>query len=121
MEKSVDGGYLRYYGGDKPFIVAHCTIHGDRECRLTRSTAASGARTRAAQGRPLGFLLAWLRCGCRADFVEASHHKTMRPWPSYDDRSRAREEFAAEPDAALWFAVERDRRDDEAEEPEKAP
>lgn len=122
LEVGVDGGYIRYYGGPKPFMVAHCIVHGERECRLTRTTAASETRGRSGQGRPLGLLLSWLQCGCRGDMVDAKTHKGMRPWPTFDDRLRARQGFADVPESALWFAAEREQREDEpAEEPEKAP
>ena len=121
LEMRVEGGVIRFYGAAQR-IVGHCEHHGERECRFTRTTMGSTLASRAGQGRPLGLVLAWLRCGCRDDLPTAASHKAMRPMPSHADRLRAREEFAADPASEAWFAVERARREgDGSDEPDHVP
>ena len=118
LTKDVEGGYITVYLADNR-MVAHCRRHGPRECRLTRGLQASAAASRRAQGRPLGLLLAWLRC-CD-EFADAAEHKGHRPFPSHEARLAARTAFAAEADSEAWFAVERPRREGEGLEPEAVP
>ena len=118
LTKDVEGGYITVYLADNR-MVAHCRRHGPRECRLTRGLQASAAAGRRAQGRPLGLLLAWLRC-CD-QFDDAAEHKGHRPFPNHEDRLAARTAFAAEADAEAWLACERPRREGEGLEPEAVP
>lgn len=57
----VPGGRISAYSGARIFI-ARCSNANHGHCQRERTF--KGADERAAQGRPLGFLGAWLAAGC---------------------------------------------------------
>ena len=118
-ELEVPGGILRYYEA-KAIVVAHCSRHGEQQCRLTRSLLPSTARGRAGQGRPLGLCLAWLGFAADEEYDDADSHK-RRPKPSLEERTLARAEFSTRPEAPDWLELERPVRPEEEEEPELVP
>ena len=114
------------YDTQQKVLLAYCKHprHG-KACRVTRTTA-EGRASKPAQGRPLGFLLSWLKCAeC---FETAKEHMaiTLPGVSLYSEhlrpevRSRNRLWMQQTcPDAyAQISARERPRRDGEADEPE---
>jgi hypothetical protein len=100
---------------DEFYAVCKDLRHG--RCVATRS--AHGGR-RAAQGRPLGFLAAWVVKGDSCS--DRAQHMTLQP--SQADRLAARSDLAQPLQEGLladFLAKERARREDEAEEPEACP
>lgn len=95
-------------------LVAHCANPAHGLCRCTRTVNSS--EKRPSQGRPVGFLLAWLAAGdqfhSRAEHVAACR-------PSLEERRAARN-FARQSvqGAASLFEKERAKHEDEASEPE---
>lgn len=107
-------GSLTWYSKKNTFY-AYCddARHGGRgKCRLNR-TAASG--NRRGQGRPLGFLAAWLLDHeAHADRLE---HVAARP--SREARVSARDFLKQLPEGSRFLAYERpERPDDGGSEPE---
>ena len=117
----VKNGTIRAYCDKSMRMVASCSVHGERECRLTRSLLGSGLPSRSGQGRPLGLMVAWLACA--GDHPDAGAHKGMKPLPSFADRQKARADFFAEDEErSVWMdGIERPVREDEGEEPERVP
>ena len=117
---SVDffGGTIKYYA--KGDFVAYCAVHSDSAakvaCVLTR-TARAGKK--AAQGRPLGLLAAWIMAADEHD-CKPEHCKRCN-FPPYDDRCFARTALSAVTGADELFAYERPPREGEDEEPRDAP
>lgn len=113
-----DDAILRYYARSSAMVM-HCPSagHGQR-CRLTRSVVASARGGRSGQGRPLGLLLAW--AGAAGGFPDSAQHVRMQPKPSFLDRQRCRESARGVDDLQPFFAVERDVREGEEDEPEDA-
>ena len=107
-------------------LDAHCELHGPR-CRVNRTLNESA--TRPAQGRPLGFLLAWLFATEAGDvFACQREHFQSRlgklPWShlyTFEVRAAARDWLEADPEWALWLdrsgCKERPMRGDEEREP----
>lgn len=111
----VDGGHrLAFYDRNRDFY-ATCGVHGAR-CRKTKTSNAS--LRNPAQGRPCGFLRAWLlRAG---DFSTADEHKWMCH-PSFEERQSARQSLLNDPAAAALLSHERQQRSGEGPEPEGCP
>lgn len=77
---------------------------------------------RPAQGRPLGFLMAWLRAGpeCLHDGshqVLARRESVHDPRISYEQRVDARVWLEAQPNCQWLFELERPMRPEEGAEP----
>ena len=86
------------------------------ECRKTRACTRNDRFP--AQGRPPGFLAAWLVQGpAHESRVDHRDHG----WPSRPDRIAARNRLKALPGAAELFSRVAERRDGEASEPEGNP
>ena len=111
----VAGGKLTYYVKGE-FFTASCDCAGHDKCTLTR-TAKAGRK--ASQGRPLGFLMAWLAMGaaCR----HKAEHWNKANWPNQEQRAAARESLKRQPGGEALLAMERPLGPDEAEEPEGLP
>ena len=94
---------------------AVCGAH--EVCTLSRTCRASDVASKAAQGRPIGYLWALLnasnQCGSREE------HRAFVP--SFDLRWAARTEFALMPGSEDWFGAERVCRPGEADEPDGVP
>ena len=84
-------------------IYAYCKTSKKRK---TRTAQASGARR--AQGRPIGLLVAWLGMPCPGDPVM---HFASRP--SLEARQAARAALKGDPEAFVFFELERPARDGE--------
>ena len=85
----------------------------DCKCSMVRTAKPS---TKGAQGRPLGFLAAWLFNAFDIDPATKAAHQAHRP--SLEEREVARVTFRnLFPEFALLEERERPRRADEGEEP----
>lgn len=111
MTIAVGRGKIKYY--ENKGFVAVCKDH--EKCVRCR-TANPDAKQRRAQGRPLGYLLAFLLWERDPDTpdTKAGHFSYK---PSYEDRVRAREMFCDNPVFAPLFRLERERRPGEPAEP----
>ena len=72
-----------------------------------------------ARGRPLGFLVAWLKAGRLATVNSKRAHSSLKL--SRRDRVAARLEFEAIPGAHDFLEHEREQRGDEETEPWRQP
>ena len=97
------------------FAICPCEHHAP-DCRRYR-TAHAGRK--AAQGRPLGLLAAWLHAGCQPAIADRSDHKAWQP--TREQRIAGRALVRADPNADLFFAHERPRKEGEDSEPEGIP
>ena len=103
-------------------FVASCCVpnHGGiSKCKKTRTSWAPTERmkrTRRAQGRPLGHLMAWLQDQHNAAYVTQKQHHAFAP--SFEARARARAALKLRAGSADLFAAERPKEDDEGSEPE---
>ena len=103
-----DYGELRYNPNTHTFR-AHCHHPKHMNCSKQR-TLRSGKR--AGQGRPVGLLVAWLRDQANHD-CHTSHSQYSAVAGKFDVRLKARQEFAALPNAAWWLSKERAKSADE--------
>jgi hypothetical protein len=126
-----DFGFIVYDDGKRtiphrnPTLNAHCTCeHG--LCRVNR-TCIRGVH-QAGRGRPLGFLICWLRAGKGATCANRAAHHSLSTRPmqlaeeiSFAKRSAAREWASGIPEFAPFFAAERARFPGEGPEPADVP
>ena len=91
-------------------------------CRTNRTTAENVARP--MQGRPLGFLIAWLWAADSDRVHDFDSHQFLSraggrgdPLVSLEVRCRARAWLAAQPGSEFLFEAERDLNDGEGLEP----
>ncbi len=129
MDIRGDGPAVVKYDTERHILSAHCGIPGHGKlCRLNRSAKPSG-KNKESQGRPLGLLLAWLKCGCDYE-NKASHHRITTPdfihteaKLSFDKRSEARAEMQEKDPESYGrvAALERPQRDGEGQEPFVCP
>ena len=103
-------GSVRFYPVSST-MQAYCPKHGS-DCRKTR-TVKPGRQEH--QGRPLGFLLAWLE-GCANHGTRHQHIHEHRRYP-HAVRAAAREQFMRREGASAFAEYERDRRENEGSEP----
>lgn len=109
-------GHISFYAKGSRF-QATCTQVGHVRCRLTRTGNTSDRR--AAQGRPVGLMCAWLGHLC----APTDHRNTFLVKSfGHDARREARHVARAMAGSSALEACERARRPDEADsEPEEAP
>ena len=112
-------GRLRYYKHrEQKQIIAVCGLHKD--CRMMRSlTRNPNARlpntALFGQGRPLGLVIAWLKCQHEHETQQDHIHKFHVDLQARQD---ARVWFLENvPEAAQWADLEREQADGEEEEP----
>jgi hypothetical protein len=118
IEVRVPGGRLVYY---RRFgrVAAKCGVHVD--CSVSRTLTASPLPSRAGQGRPLAFLLAWLDAGSdETAYPDRNAHVHICS-PCLEIRQRARAAYAADPDVGPFFPLEREQRPGEPDEPPHVP
>ena len=107
-------GEIRYYPVSRRFC-AHCENPDHGLCRIMKRSYA-GAHS--AQGRPLGFLMAWLQdCGQK----DHKDHLMLTINISWARRQQGRAALREVPGSEALFAQERARRDGEPEEPLECP
>ena len=109
----VRGGKLSHYA-EKKFMTAICDNKAHGKCVLTRTTVG---RAGQPDGRPIGLMAAWLAKGL--DLGTKADHWKSSEWPSFEERSAARTDFAklTHPDAVGLQTAERPARGDEGPEP----
>jgi hypothetical protein len=111
----VPGGDLRYNVRTNT-IVAHCKfeVHGD--CRKNRTCSGGRVGGLGGQGRPIGFLMAWLQ---RQDQHECrqTHVHVPANLVTHADRVAGRHLFMTLPGAQEFSQHERAKRPDEPDEP----
>ena len=97
-------------------MTAYCGFH--EGCKRSK-TLREGRKH--AQGRPIGFLWAWLAVAPLCDSKE--EHENFQERREFNCRRDARQDFAARADCASWLEAERKPRTDtgEGDEPEKCP
>ena len=100
--------------GTRLELYATCPNKAHGSCILTR-TLKSGPRR--GQGRPVGFLCAWLRAACRGDCALKADH--MKYKPPFAERSEARHCLYALPGCEELLEKERVAREGEGSEPEE--
>lgn len=119
----VPGGKVVYYGGRHQNMVAICENLSHGRCVKTKTVKGSARQTQAArsQGRPLGYLAAWLARGAALDSKE--DHWGSEGQPTLEERvaARANVKELGGADASGLVAAERPKRDGEVSEPEEAP
>lgn len=107
---SVPGGEIRYYSGIRRFAAwCHIEAHG-RRCR--REKVAYGGR-HGAQGRPLGFLMAWLATG--ENYEGQAEHMGYEIAIGFEARRVGRATLADIGGSEMLFAHERPAREGEDE------
>jgi hypothetical protein len=108
-------------------LNAHChqAAHAllSQTCHMDRTCEGSGLRTRSGQGRPLGFLAAWLLRGpkCSVKELHSNLKKTLGTRTFQEERLAARQYLKQFPEFQILFELERPPRDGEGEEPELVP
>lgn len=111
-----EGHRISFYLARQEFYaVCGRGCHG-KLCRKVRTSRGSQDTHKSAQGRPLGFLAAWLLGGASEAVDTADAHK----WGvacTREERVAARARLAACPGAEGLMSYERARRDGEPEEP----
>ena len=110
---TVPGGTISYYAL-KGIFQATCSNRSHGRCVLTRSSAPG---SRPSQGRPLGFLMAWLSLG--EVFLNKQEHWDRTLWPDAELRAHHRELLHRHPLGPSLLAFEREQREDEGSEPEE--
>ena len=89
----VPGGKLTFYAGAKDFMTAECNNRRHGRCIKTKTREPPHgclAARRVGQGRPVGYLAAWLKQGLR-DAPRAAHWDREQD-PSWEERKAARDE-----------------------------
>lgn len=112
---SVPGGEIIFYPQSNRF-AAHCEHEQHGVCR--RMKTASAGIPGSAQGRPLGYLMAWL-----ADNAYDTHddHLACTHFIGLPERIQGRELLKTVPGCEALFAKERPLWPDEEEEPSECP
>lgn len=107
------------YGSAGGILSAHCLNPSHGLCRLQRTVRAS--EHRPSQGRPLGFLIAWLWRGHLHESRESHFADRIGDVVTFDDRCAAR--VWAEGSEAMAFPLSKERplRPGEAPEPTGNP
>ena len=115
---AVDGGTLRMYyneAKDNLYIVASCDC-GHKNCKRERTLMGRKTMSgKKAQGRPIGYLCAWLRGGRGPGINTKALHQGIAV--SREARIDARDAFKALDGAEEWLDRERPKDADEPEEP----
>ena len=113
-------GTLRYSEAvDKMYAVCdHLDHHeANNACQKERACYQSPVPSRRAQGRPIGFLIAWLMT--RQVGTTRWQHVHERN-PSFAERQFARAEFSKLPGSQIWLDREKKQVGD-PDEPERCP
>lgn len=113
----VPGGDIRYYSKLNRFSAV-CE-HADHTGRCRREKVAHGSNASAGQGRPLGYLMAWLAAGEK--HASRREHMAFETTISFEERAAGRAALRQISGAEQLFAAERPRRPNEGEEPESHP
>lgn len=112
-------GSITYYEAGN-YFVAECDKHGGghpSKCKRTRTATASRGG-HGPQGRPLGFLCAFLEHCESPDIHDAHSHYEAAKHLSFEQRRAARRMFSTAAGAEHLLCKERPRREGEDSEPE---
>jgi uncharacterized C2H2 Zn-finger protein len=112
--RGLDGEVYAEIKGGRSEMYVRCPRCG---VVRTRSFIRSALKVRKFQGRPLGYLAAWVLKGLEDEFASAASHKHSDCFPTYEERLHNRMLLAAEPNADDFFGVERRQRKGEGLEP----
>ena len=93
-------------------IYATCGVRGHGSCILTRTTKIGRKK---GQGRPVGFLAAWLQAG--PTFGSKDAH--MKHKPTFPERAAARRSLKTLPGVVDFFNMERLALEGEGSEPDE--
>ena len=104
-----DGSLVFYHGTNA--LQAHCKWPSHGDCRKQR-TIVPGRR--AGQGRPLGYLTAWLLDAHKHETQNEHNHRSV---VTLEERQNARALLAGLPGSDDLFEKERPRADGEPDEP----
>ena len=108
---AVPGGELRFYTKTKRFAAfCDCTDNHGRRCRRERKVSLAVAR-----GRPLGYLLAWLRLG--HTWATNREHMDLGAFIAHQERVDSRAWFEAQPNVGHFLAGEEPAPDGAPREP----
>ena len=121
MVVMVPGGEIHLYRAtahSKKRFIAFCDTHKKNKCTMQRSAEEHAKGTNSAQGRPLGFLMAWLKDGLDNDY---EHHHECSRFQGYDERCEGRVVLGGTPGGAALISEERPQRDGEGVEPIECP
>ena len=121
---AVPGGVLKLFVGvgeddDSLYIRAYCDCHG-KKCMKRRTLLARKGGAQTAQGRPVGYLLAWLRRGTAHDVLHAKQHK-RRVKVTRGQRKEGRAYAKTQESLRTFLENERDRWPGEGSEPDNEP
>lgn len=112
-------GRISYYASKEAFEARCCQADHGRSCAKTRTARPSASKRQ--QGRPLGYLAAWLMTPCSTKDQHA-RVDTVDEGLTYEQRAVVRALLREEHEEfAELEGFERDQRDDEIEEPEQCP
>ena len=117
----VPGGKLVGYATGN-IIVAECSCAAHGKCIKEKTVNPSNWRSRERQGRPIGYLGAWLAKGLHND-TKADHWREAME-PTLADRNAFRawlKTHSDNADVVGLLGFERAKRDDEESEPEHVP
>jgi hypothetical protein len=110
-------GYIRWSGfGDSFYIPCKVESHNrHKQCSVSRKyTPFPTPSRRQWQGRPLGFLAAWM---IKADMYTSQPMHVSLCKPSYEERCNARAALMLEPAAQEFLNLERPKHGGEGDEP----
>eukprot|EP00971_Amphidinium_carterae_P348227 6490393-Amphidinium_carterae.1 len=111
----IHGGVLTFYATSGVFH-ARCGVPGHGRCILTRSGQPG---RKPEQGRPCGFLCAWLQCGHKHSTKAGHWQKHL--WPSREQRLEARAQLESTAAGLELLQHERPLGVGEPEEPIECP
>ena len=112
---AVPGGTISYYA-NKHIFQATCSNAGHHRCVMTRAAAGG---TKASQGRPLGFLCAWLHQG--QALASKEEHWNRGQWPDRAARTHHRSLLKDKATGPMMLSLERPKGTGELSEPEDLP
>ena len=111
-----DQGRISYYAGKEGFeAVCRNPAHGPGRCVIFRTSRPHNVRGLPTKGRPLGFLLTWLRHNHVAS--KEMHKAPANLQFSHEMRSRNREELESSEQGRRLLALERPVVEGEDAEP----
>lgn len=104
--------------GRNPSVAAHCNIRAHGLCRCNRTLQAG--KPGSSRGRPLGFLVSWLRAGAQhADRASHARLASRKEFPTLSDGERDSLSLARRTEARGWMQHQPHLRDLlEAERPQ---
>ena len=114
-------GAFKVYESNDNFVM-ECNLPGHIKCTMTRKRFARPRTNPPMGGRPIGWMVAWLKQGAAAAYTDAASHMDLAKiadFFSWEERTAARNAFMEQHgmDAMLMAALERPPADGEDSEP----